>query len=351
MAPPHPSPSGSVFAFLESEPPEIIARLLQNETPMLAAVTLSRLAPPTAAKVLAHFPGDRQREIVASLKKARAIPLETAETIASSLRNRLATEKKAIRPEPLKTLKSTPQPKPWQPRVLDEIADAPGSVVIPNPATRQAQSRGISSPSRPSAPSNVIPAGALPGAKIPPPLSSPSSSRREIAIRKVLEAAEKKRQEVQQQKQPSPPKGQRIIRYGGLALAAEIVRYAGPALRQLLQKEEPKLYAELRKRMFVFEDLELSSSEALGLVFMEVDPKIAALSLRFASPRLQERAMQAVSSRRAQLIEDEIERSRHERVRVRDIEAAQAKVLEVALQLQQAGKILIDPNDPDLARS
>ncbi|MCC8165941.1 MAG: hypothetical protein LIQ31_07280 [Planctomycetes bacterium] len=132
----------------------------------------------------------------------------------------------------------------------------------------------------------------------------------------------------------------------GKAILAAILREAGPKVRHTVQDDDPALFKELRRRMFYFDDLIFSEDKALAQVFTAAKAEDSALALRFAAPKLRDRVLRAVSPGRARLLLE----AGTGRAGVDAIEAAQKRVLGVALQLQAAGRILIDPRDPDLAR-
>ncbi len=133
-----------------------------------------------------------------------------------------------------------------------------------------------------------------------------------------------------------------------MALAAHILREAGSAVLNNVKHELPELYHRLHGRMFDFSDLEKSSPQTLGAVFTGVDLMAAALSLRFASDGLRERVFAAISPRRAEMLKAEMAADKS-RVKLAAIDEAQQTVIDFALKLQDSGRLLIDPTDPDLA--
>lgn len=141
---------------------------------------------------------------------------------------------------------------------------------------------------------------------------------------------------------PPPSKGRRM---DGKAILAAILREAGPKVRGHVQDDDPRLFRELRGRMFFFDDLVYTEDAALARVFTTAPTEESALALKFAAPLLRDRVLRVVSPGRARALRD----LTGGRAGVDDIELAQKKVLDVALQLQAAGRILIDPRDPDLA--
>ncbi len=134
-------------------------------------------------------------------------------------------------------------------------------------------------------------------------------------------------------------------RVDGKAILAAILREADSGVRDTVRHDDPGLFKELRGRMFFFDDLVLTDDLALAQVFTAVKVEDGALALRFAAPRLRDRVLRVVSPGRARALRE----SAPSRAGVDAIEGAQERVLGVALRLQSAGRILIDPRDPDLA--
>lgn len=133
-------------------------------------------------------------------------------------------------------------------------------------------------------------------------------------------------------------------RMDGKAILAAILRNAPREVRRAVRRDDPKLLRELEGRMFYFDDLIYTEDSALARVFTAAPADTAALALKFAAPALRDRVLAAVSPGRAKALMDTPRRAGLDA-----IEAAQNQVLSVALKLQAAGRILIDPRDPDLA--
>lgn len=134
-------------------------------------------------------------------------------------------------------------------------------------------------------------------------------------------------------------------RLDGKAVLAAILREAGPSVRGAVRHDDPELFRELRGRMFFFDDLMHTEDGALAQVFTVAPAEESALALKFAAPALRDRVLRVVSPGRAKALQD----APRGRAGLDAIERAQKKVLDVALQLQATGRILIDPRDPDLA--
>jgi flagellar motor switch protein FliG len=131
----------------------------------------------------------------------------------------------------------------------------------------------------------------------------------------------------------------------GKAILATILREATPEVRGAVRHDDPALFKQLRDRMFYFDDLALTDDNALARVFTAAPTEESALALKFAAPALREKVFRAVSPGRARALREHAAA----RAGLDEVEKAQQTVLDVALQLQSAGRILIDPRDPDLA--
>lgn len=280
----------SPFAFLRECTASQVASILAGESTRVAGVVLSFVPRTVAAQVLADISEAQRKEVVQQMAEARAISRPVLETLADTVRQKL------------------------------DLAKAPAARSAP--------------PSRPAPPQ----ASSVPR----PPTSQPPAppSRRDAAMQNALSLAKAKHAS-------KAPSGAKPIPVHGAALAAEILRQSGAAVRNLVAKEEPILFKKLCKRTYVFDDLETTPTDALGTLFLEVEPETAALALRFASDGLQERVLGHISPRRARWIAEEMERTAGNPVGIREIEAAQQRVLDKAVALQQEGRLLIDPNDPD----
>jgi len=130
---------------------------------------------------------------------------------------------------------------------------------------------------------------------------------------------------------------------GGPAAVAKLLNLsAGPVGDELMKGlggRDAELAAEVKKFMFVFEDLIKVDSKGIQRVLREVDTKELALSLKAASDDLRKHIMSNMSERAASALEEEVELLGP--VRVRDVEAAHARIIEAVRRLDQAGEILI----------
>ena len=91
--------------------------------------------------------------------------------------------------------------------------------------------------------------------------------------------------------------------------------------------------------MFVFEDLLLVDSKGIQRVLRDIDTKDLALALKAASDELKKHIRSNMSERAGQALEEEIEMLGP--VRMKDVEAAHARIIEVVRGQSDTGEIMI----------
>ncbi|MEW6251415.1 MAG: flagellar motor switch protein FliG [Planctomycetota bacterium] len=136
---------------------------------------------------------------------------------------------------------------------------------------------------------------------------------------------------------------ERFERVGGVPAVAEILNMAGRATEKAilegLEEQNPALVEQIRRLMFVFEDIIRVNDKGIQAVLKEVDNEELALALKTASEDLREKIFRNMSERAAQLIKEEMEFMGP--VRVSEVEAAQQKIVEIVRRLEDAGEVII----------
>jgi flagellar motor switch protein FliG len=136
---------------------------------------------------------------------------------------------------------------------------------------------------------------------------------------------------------------QTLSAVGGLDTAAEIMnnldRSTEKNIMERLTYESPELAEEIRRRMFVFEDILKLDDKSVQLVLREVNTQDLAVALKGASEELKQKIFNNMSKRAQQLLKDEIEFMGP--VRVKDVEEAQQKIINIIRRLEEAGEIVI----------
>ncbi len=130
---------------------------------------------------------------------------------------------------------------------------------------------------------------------------------------------------------------------GGVESVAEILNLADRStekgIMEGLEAEDPDLVEQIRRLMFVFEDILLVNDKGIQSVLKEVDNEELALALKTASDELKGKIFKNMSERAAQLIQEDMQYMGP--VRVSDVEQAQQKIVDVVRRLEDAGEIII----------
>src|SRR5436305_94710 len=95
---------------------------------------------------------------------------------------------------------------------------------------------------------------------------------------------------------------------GGLDTVAEILNLADRStekgIMEGLEAEDPDLVEQIRRLMFVFEDILLVNDKGIQSVLKEIDNEELALALKTASEELKQKIFKNMSERAAQLIQE-----------------------------------------------
>jgi len=130
---------------------------------------------------------------------------------------------------------------------------------------------------------------------------------------------------------------------GGIDTVAEILNLADRStekgIMEGLEAEDPDLVEQIRRLMFVFEDILLVNDKGIQAVLKEVDNEELALALKTASEELRQKIFKNMSERAAQLIQEDMQYMGP--VRISDVEGAQQKIVDVVRRLEDAGEIII----------
>ncbi len=137
--------------------------------------------------------------------------------------------------------------------------------------------------------------------------------------------------------------GQSMEKAGGVHTVAEILNLADRASEKAvlegIEAEDPDLVEEIRRLMFIFEDIILVDGKGIQAVLREVDNSELALSLRTASEELRQKIFDNMSERAATLIKEDMEFMGP--VRVTEVETAQQRIVDIVRRLEEAGEIVI----------
>ncbi|MDD6303937.1 MAG: flagellar motor switch protein FliG [Lachnospiraceae bacterium] len=116
-------------------------------------------------------------------------------------------------------------------------------------------------------------------------------------------------------------------------------------IMESLEIEEPELADEIRKKMFVFEDILLLDDRAIQRVLRDVDNNDLAVALKGANEEVQNVIFKNLSKRLAAMIREDMEFMGP--VRMKDVEEAQQKIVGIIRKLEDSSEIVISRGGGD----
>jgi flagellar motor switch protein FliG len=130
---------------------------------------------------------------------------------------------------------------------------------------------------------------------------------------------------------------------GGPAAVAKVLNLTGSQLEKQLieamEQKNPEITRQIQALMFVFEDLMMLDSRGMQRLLREIESKELALALKAASEELKQHIKSNMSERAGAALEEEIEMLGP--VRVRDVEAAHARIIETVRGLEESGELML----------
>jgi flagellar motor switch protein FliG len=130
---------------------------------------------------------------------------------------------------------------------------------------------------------------------------------------------------------------------GGVQGIVEILnlidRSSEKTIVESLEEDDPDLAEEIKKRMFVFEDIVMLDDKAIQKILREVDDQELSKALKSVDAEVQDKIFRNKSKRAAAMLKDNMEFMGP--TRLRDVEEAQQKIVSIIRRLEDAGEIII----------
>src|SRR5690625_3669738 len=130
---------------------------------------------------------------------------------------------------------------------------------------------------------------------------------------------------------------------GGIQAVVEVLngvdRSTERTILDALEIQDPELADDIKKRMFVFEDIVILDNRAIQRIIREVENEDLRLSLKVASDEVKEIIFKNMSQRMAENFRDEMEYMGP--VRLKDVEEAQTRIVGTIRRLEDVGEIVI----------
>lgn len=112
-----------------------------------------------------------------------------------------------------------------------------------------------------------------------------------------------------------------------------------------LEIDDPDLAEQIKRQMFVFEDIVMLDDRGIQLVLREVETKDLGLALKGSNPEVAAKILANMSSRAGQMLKDDMEFMGP--VRLRDVEEAQQRIVKVIRKIEETGAIVISRGGSD----
>ena len=136
---------------------------------------------------------------------------------------------------------------------------------------------------------------------------------------------------------------------GGVDQVVEILnssdRGTEKHIMEILEIEDPQLADEIRKKMFVFEDILLLDDRSIQRVLRDVDNSDLGLALKGSNEEVQNAIFKNLSKRLAEMIKEDMDFMGP--VRMKDVEEAQQKIVNVIRKLEESGEVVISRGGGD----
>lgn len=136
---------------------------------------------------------------------------------------------------------------------------------------------------------------------------------------------------------------------GGVDAIVEILntvdRGTEKHIMETLEIEDPELADEIRKKMFVFEDILSLDDRSIQRVLREVDNNELAVALKGATEEVQNVIFNNMSKRLAAMIKEDMEYMGP--VRLKDVEEAQQRIVNIIRKLEDSSEIIISRGGGD----
>lgn len=136
---------------------------------------------------------------------------------------------------------------------------------------------------------------------------------------------------------------QQLEKRGGVPMVAQILnvtdRMTNKGILESLEQEDTELADEIRRLMFVFDDILKLDDKAIRALLKEVENSQWAISLKGASDEIRQKIFSNLSQRAAEMLKEEMEFLGP--VRLSDVEGVQQQIVDAVRRLEDAGEIVV----------
>ncbi len=137
---------------------------------------------------------------------------------------------------------------------------------------------------------------------------------------------------------------QSLSKIGGTKSLADILNKANISsskeILEKLEQQDPEVAQEVKRLMFLFEDIVHIQDKDIQKILREVDRKELALSLKVVDDKLKNKIFANMSERAADLLKEELQYMGM--VKLKEVEAAQAKIIDIIKALEENGELTLN---------
>ena len=137
--------------------------------------------------------------------------------------------------------------------------------------------------------------------------------------------------------------GQDLNTVGGIDTIISVLnsvdRATEKTIIETMEVQEPILADEIKKKMFVFEDVVLIDDRGLQRLFKEIDQKDLSLALKGVTDEVKEKFYKNMSKRAAEMLKEDM--AYMGPVRMRDVDQAQQRIVKLVKKLESKGEIIV----------
>jgi len=134
-----------------------------------------------------------------------------------------------------------------------------------------------------------------------------------------------------------------VTKFSGIDKLAEMMNMMeskiADQIMTSIEEVEPELAAEIKQRMFTFEDLVLVDDRGLQRLLRRIETRELAMALKGASEEVKQKIFKNMSERAAEMIREEMEAIGA--VRMRDVEEAQTNITRIVQEMEEKGELII----------
>jgi flagellar motor switch protein FliG len=314
-----------------------------------AAILLLSIPPDTAAEILKKLDRDSVEEVTREIASIGPVPSELSMSIVEEYYNLAVAQSYTEQGGLLlaKTLLEKSLPKEEAGRIMDQIEQTVNAT--PFAFLQKAESENLLTFIQDEHPQTIaLILSHLPAEKAGEILGGlPQEKQMEVVMRiaKMEQTNPEVIREVERglEGRLSAIVSQTFEKAGGVEAVAEILNVADrateKAILEKLETSDPELVEQIRRLMFVFEDINLVDDRGIQMVLKEVDNSDMALALKTASDELKTKIFRNMSERAAAMITEEMQYMGP--VKLSDVEAAQQKIVDIVRRLDDSGEIVI----------